>query len=72
MGIGRLSYVILGTIAGLSCWVMTDRLPDLWEGRLALVATVLVVGFFGPALAMAAELRLRPTLLFAAVIALPL
>lgn len=72
MGMGRLQHVILGTIAGFLSWVMTDLVPDHGDGRLTLTATVLVLGFFGPALAMAGELRLRGALMAAAIIALPL
>lgn len=72
MGIGRLQQVVLGAIAGLLSWVATDQLPDYGDGRLTLTATVLVLGFFGPVLAMAGELRQRRALTSAFVVALPL
>lgn len=71
MSNGRLQQVVLGTLAGLCLHLLDKVLTDPAASRLAMSATVLVVTFFGAALAMAGEVRLRAALTGAMAIALP-
>ena len=68
----RVHFILLGTLAGLAFWLLSDLPLELRQSRGFLVVAVLAFSFFGGALAMLSELGLRRALLSAAVIAAPL
>ena len=71
MGKGRLQQVALGALAGLCLHFLDEVIPDLAEGRLLMAAAVLVAVFFGVALALLGDLRLRAALAGGFLVALP-
>ncbi|MFC5736592.1 DUF4153 domain-containing protein [Sinirhodobacter huangdaonensis] len=68
----RVHFILLGTLAGLAFWLLSDLPLELRQSRAFLAVAVLSLSFFGGALAMLGELGLRRALLSAAVIAVPL
>lgn len=67
----RLQFILLGLLAGVSFWQLSE-LPWEWRDDRAFSAVaVLALAFFGGALGMLGELGARRALLWAAAIALP-
>ncbi|MFT3689449.1 hypothetical protein [Paenirhodobacter sp.] len=67
----RLQFILLGLLAGLSFWQLSE-LPWEWRDDRAFAAVaVLALAFFGAALGMLGDLGGRRALLWAAAIALP-
>ncbi len=68
----RLSYAIVGAVAGLSVWGLTDVLPDIVDNaRAALLAIAAGLGFFSVLLALLGPVRLIPAALAALGMAVP-
>lgn len=67
----RLQFILLGLLAGLAFWRLSELPPDWRDTRAFVVGAVLALSFFGGALGMLGEIGLRRALTAAAVIALP-
>lgn len=67
----RMQFILLGLLAGLSFWQLSELPWDWRDDRLFAAVAVLALAFFGGALGMLGELGARRALLAAALIAIP-
>ncbi len=68
----RLSYAIVGAVAGLSVWALVDVVPDIVDNaRAALLLIAAGLGFFSVLLALLGPARLIPAALAALGMAVP-
>ncbi|HEY9038752.1 MAG TPA: DUF4153 domain-containing protein [Roseovarius sp.] len=68
----RLSYTVVGAVAGLSVWGLIDLMPDIVENaRAALLLIAAGLGFFSVLLALLGPVRLIPAAVAALGMAVP-